>query len=181
MLGTRIVLTPVKALIKTGLAAGLARRGYEVRAVTPTQPEDIERERFDEAARTITRRQEAQSQEDVTRLRSRYDRPICGRVEVWTLMERLGRCIDPTDVRLHGASQHLHVLQVLAAMEADGVTDSDLLLAALLHDVGKLLLLIGEPPENVVCFNDRIGEHEPGIGSIAACCSGITTSSATAG
>jgi hypothetical protein len=144
------MLTPLRVLIRTGLTVGLARRGYEMRSMTPPEPEDIERARFGEAARIITRRHEAQSREDVSRLRSRYDRPIYGRIEVWTLMERLGRCIDPSDVRLYGARQHLHVLQVLAAMEADGVTDSDLLLAALVHDVGKLRLLIGE--------------HEPGIG-----------------
>jgi len=159
-----IMLTPLRTLIKTGLAAGLARRGYEMQPMTPPEPEDLARKRFDEEARLITRRHQAQSRDDVARLRSRYDRPVYGRVEMWTLLERLGRCIDPTDTRLYGASQHLHVLQVLSAMEADGVTDSNLLLAALIHDVGKLLLLIGEQPENVVCFNEPIGPPEPGVG-----------------
>jgi predicted HD phosphohydrolase len=158
------MLTRLWGLFKTGLTAGLTRRSYDMRPAAPTEPEDIARERFDGEAQLITRRHQAQSREDVARLRSRYERPVYGRVEMWTLLERLGGCIDPTDTRLYGASQHLHLLQVLSAMEADGVTDANLLLAALIHDVGKILLLIGERPENVVCFNEPIGEHEPGIG-----------------
>lgn len=80
------------------------------------------------------------------------------RRETWSLLERLAACVDPTNESLFGVSQQLHVLQVLAAMETDGVTDRDLLAAALIHDVGKVLLLAGEAPENVVCLNEPIGE-----------------------
>jgi len=158
------MLTRSRALLKQGLVAALASRGYEMRPIAPPEPEALERGRFCDESREIYARHCAQTRETVTALRRRYQRPIFGRVEIGTLLERLARCIDPTDVRLGGVSQHLHVLQVLAAMEADGVTDRDMLLAALVHDVGKVLLLAGEAPENVVCFNEPIGEHEPGIG-----------------
>ena len=153
-----------RAFLKAGLAAALASRGYEMRPIAPPEPEAVDRSRFEEDARAITVRHRAQTRETVTALRRRYARPVYGRVEIDTLLERLARCVDPTDVRLGGVSQHQHVLQVVEAMESDGVTDPDLLLAALVHDLGKVLLLVGEAPENVVCFNDPIGEFEPGIG-----------------
>jgi predicted HD phosphohydrolase len=158
------MLTRPRSLVKAGIAAVLARRGYEMRPVGPPEPDDVERARFEEQALHITLLHRAQTKDTVARLRHKYETPLYGRVETWSLIERLGRCVDPTDVRLGGVSQHLHVLQVLAAMEADGVTDHVLLLTALVHDIGKVLLVAGERPENVVCFNDPIGEYEPGIG-----------------
>jgi hypothetical protein len=53
---------------------------------------------------------------------------------------------------------------MLDAMTRDGVTDPDLVLAALLHDVGKVLLLTGEDPANVVCAIAPIGEFADGCG-----------------
>ena len=55
---------------------------------------------------------------------------------------------------LLGASQFSHIRQVLAAMERDGVTHPDLHVAALVHDLGKVLLLTNETPENVIGFTD---------------------------
>ena len=52
----------------------------------------------------------------------------------------------------------------MSGMERDGIQDPDLLLTALIHDLGKILLLTEEPPENVVCGNTPIGEYEAGIG-----------------
>ena len=92
----------------------------------------------------------ARLEEQVTALRAKYARPVFGLVNTWDLLEQLGGCVDPADPVLYGASQQLHALQVLTAMEADGVKDPVLLAAALIHDVGKLLLLAGEAPENVV-------------------------------
>ena len=106
---------------------------------------------------------------------------MLGRVETWSLVERLAACVDPTDIALGATSQQGHVLQVLEAMERDGVQDQDLRIAALVHDLGKLLLLTGEAPENVVCFNDPIGAWARVSGSRTASCSGTTTSSATRG
>ena len=74
------------------------------------------------------------------------------------------QCVDQSDPNFCGASQYLHVQQVLAAMEEQGIDDPNLFLIALLHDLGKVFLLAGEVPENVVCTAGRIGDYEPGIG-----------------
>jgi predicted HD phosphohydrolase len=112
----------------------------------------------------IMRRHDAQTVETVAALRQKYAQPVLGRVGIWQLFDMLARCIDPTDQRLFCVSQQVHVLQVLEEMERDGIDDEDLVLAALAHDLGKVLLLTGEVPENVVCMNRPIGTYEPGIG-----------------
>jgi predicted HD phosphohydrolase len=127
-------------------------------------PEAERRARFEERANAICKRHAAQTVASVEELRNRYQKPILGEVSPWTLLEKLAQCIDPTDLGLYCTSQQLHVLQILEAMEADGVQDRDLYLAALIHDVGKVLLLSGEAPENVVCFNEPIGKYRGGVG-----------------
>jgi hypothetical protein len=117
-----------------------------------------------EAAAAIVARHQAQSRDDVLRLRAQYETPVFGDCRVFDLLERLGQCVDPTDCRLYGASQLTHVLLMIEAMEADGVLTSELLLAALVHDLGKLLLLTDEDPANVACMNAPIGHHPDGVG-----------------
>jgi hypothetical protein len=124
----------------------------------------LERASFVTDAERIRERHRAQTRETVAALQRRYDQPVFGRVETWTLIERLAQCVDPTDAALGCASQLTHVLQVLEAMEAADVQDPDLLVAAIVHDLGKLLLLTAEAPENVVCMNAPVGEGEPGAG-----------------
>ena len=153
-----------KRLIK----AAFARRGYEIRAIPPVPRDVHERAAFAKVGDEIQRRHRAQTREHVAALRAKYARPLYGLVNTWELLEQLAECVDPTDVLLYGASQQLHMLQVLAAMEQDRVEDPVLRAAALLHDVGKLLLLAGEAPENVVGFRTPIGAHEPGCGLDAA-------------
>lgn len=155
-------------LPKRLIEAALARRGYEMRPIAPVTRDVREREAFVRRAEDIQRRHRAQTREQVTALRARYARPVIGLVNTWDLLEQLGECVDPADTTLFGASQQLHALQVLAAMEADGVKDPVLLAAALIHDVGKLLLLAGEAPENVVGPIAPIGDHPPGCGLDAA-------------
>ena len=150
------------------LKAALARRGYELRPIPPIPRDSSERAAFARASDEIQRRHRSQTREDVAALRAKYARPLYGLVSTWELLERLAECVDPIDVKLYGASQQLHMLQVLAAMEEDGVEDPMLLAAAMLHDVGKILLLAGEAPENVAGFNAPIGAHEPGCGLDAA-------------
>jgi Myo-inositol oxygenase len=58
----------------------------------------------------------------------------------------------------------VHALQVAEAMEADGVDDPDLLVAALVHDMGKVLLLVGEDPANVGGATAVIGSAGAGLG-----------------
>jgi hypothetical protein len=116
------------------------------------------------AARPIEDRHQQQTVATVEALRARYAEPVFGEVAVFDLIERLAQCVDPTDCRLFGASQLTHVLQMIEAMDRDGVLTPDLLLAALVHDLGKLLLLTDEDPANVVCMNAPIGEFPDGIG-----------------
>jgi predicted HD phosphohydrolase len=115
-------------------------------------------------AERIRIRHAAQTVEDVAALRRKYAAPVFGRVSVWSLIEKLAYCIDPCDGRLFCTSQLVHVLQMIAEMERDGTATDEFVLAALVHDIGKVLLLAGEAPENVVGMNDPIGAYEPGIG-----------------
>ncbi len=115
-------------------------------------------------ADAINQRHRAQTVEGVAALRHKYDAPVFGMISPWALIENLARCIDPTDAALYGASQQLHVLQMLALAETDGVATEAFVLAALVHDLGKLLLLTDEAPENIVCFNEPIGTYPAGIG-----------------
>jgi hypothetical protein len=128
----------------------------------PTAPELLRDYRARAAA--IEARHAAQTVETVAALRRKYAAPLIGRVSPWSLVEKLAQCIDPTDCRLFGASQQLHVLQIIDAMEAEGTATEEWLLVALLHDLGKVMLLAGEAPENVVCMNRPIGASEPGCG-----------------
>lgn len=115
-------------------------------------------------AEVILARHDAQTLADVQALQDRYREPVFGEARVYDLIERLAQCVDPTDCRLFGASQLTHVLQVLEAMEVDGVLTDELALVALVHDLGKLLLLTDEDPANVVCMNRPIGDAADGVG-----------------
>jgi inositol oxygenase len=105
-----------------------------------------------------------QTKEMGTALEKKYEKPVFGRVRVWDLMERLAQCIDPSDSTLYCVSQLVHALQVVDGMERDGIQDKDFLITGLIHDLGKILLLTGEAPENVVCINTPIGHYEKGVG-----------------
>jgi len=89
---------------------------------------------------------------------------VFGRMRVWDLFEKLALCVDPSDRRLFATSQYVHVQQILAAMDRNRVDDPDFVLVAVLHDLGKVLLLTDELPENVVCVPGRITDAEPGSG-----------------
>jgi uncharacterized protein YciI len=120
--------------------------------------------RYRAEAIRIERRHDAQTPEQIKELRERYADPVYGEVSVWSMVEKLAQCIDPSDCRLFGVSQQVHVLQMIEAMDADGVLTDELLLVALIHDLGKVLLLTDEDPANVVAMNRPVGEHEDGIG-----------------
>lgn len=130
----------------------------------PIPPPDVLVRNYVSRAVAIEARHDAQTLEDVAMLRRKYAAPLFGRVSPWSLVERLGQCIDPTDRRLFGASQHLHVLQVIDAMETEGTASDEMLLVALVHDLGKILLLTNEAPENVVCMNRPVGAAAPEAG-----------------
>ena len=130
----------------------------------PAAPRPNHAAAFARNAEAICARHRQQTPDTVAALRRKYDAPLFGKVGVWSLVEKLAQCVDPTDLRLYGVSQQMHVLQILAGMEAEGVASEELIVAALVHDLGKVLLLAGEAPENVVCFNEPIGTFEPGVG-----------------
>ena len=119
---------------------------------------------FEAEAARIVDRHGRQGIAEVEALRARYAEPILGEVMVWELIRCLGEVHDPSDTQLGSTSQLTHTLNVAAAMENDGIADEDLIVAALIHDTGKLLLTVGEAPENVVCMNEPIGEFPPGVG-----------------
>ena len=141
----------------------LRAKGYHLQPL-PNRPEQLEyRQAYREQARLICQRHNEQTQETVAALKQKYEEPIIGKVSVWSLVERLAQCIDPSDTKLLCTNQQIHVLQILEGMERDGISDPDLILLALVHDVGKVLLPY-EAPENVVCYNVPIGEYAAGIG-----------------
>src|SRR3954452_6527573 len=81
----------------------------------------------------IDRDRQRQTPETVAGLQQRFGAPRFPGVWVWDLVERLAQCVDPTDCRMLGASQLVHVGQVMASLEAAGVEDPDLYVAAMLH------------------------------------------------
>jgi hypothetical protein len=138
------------------------------RAAPPIAPLEALVDGHRKRAAAIEARHDAQTPETVAALRRKYAAPVLGRVSPWSLVERLAQCIDPTDCKLFGASQQLHVLQIIDAMEAEGTATDEWLLVALLHDIGKVLLLTDEAPENVVCLNKPVSVCAPG-GGLANC------------
>jgi hypothetical protein len=124
-----------------------------------------EQSEFRARAVPILERHNGQDAGRVAALRRTYAKPVFGKVRVWDMVERLGSCVDPTDERLFCASQQIHVLQILEAMEIDGTATPDMVLVALVHDLGKVLLTTGEDPANVVCMTNAVGDGAGGAGA----------------
>lgn len=140
--------------------------GYQYRKISQAKAStDLKRrQEFHQRALAITEAHRKQTAEQVVSLKTKYEQPVYGKVLVWDLIEKLGQCIDTTDGVLGGCSQYLHIQQALVSMEQAGVVDSNLLLIALIHDLGKVFLLTDEVPENILCPSARLGESEPGCG-----------------
>lgn len=119
---------------------------------------------FRREAHRIRAAQESQTLETVKQLKAKYEGPIFGRVRVWDMFEKLALCIDPTDDVLLLTSQYVHVQQILEKMEHDGVHDRDMILTALLHDLGKVMLITAEVPEHIVCFTKPVGKYPRNVG-----------------
>ena len=120
---------------------------------------------FKERALAIQCRARKQTLDDVARLRKKYQQPILGEVPVEKLLELLAQIVDPTNIWLFCGSQLTHTLQVLESMERAGITDKELLAAALIHDLGKLAVLKGESWENLEGGGKiPLGENVPGSG-----------------
>lgn len=144
----------LKGRVRRGLERGLAAAGLGlVKLDPPDSAAHPAAERQGTLQRQILDRHDRQTIADVEALNERYRTPVFGRLRPMDLLRMLGECLDPTDNRLGCASQLTHSLQMIEAMFGDGVLVDDLLLLALLHDLGKLLLLTGEDPANVVGTN----------------------------
>jgi len=76
---------------------------------------------------------------------------LYGEIDPWDLFLELGKVIDFTDNKLIGTSQYFHALRTFHSMLEDGVRDESLLFLALMHDIGKVLVLFGEEQHNVMC------------------------------
>lgn len=97
-------------------------------------------------------------------LRRKYQQPVFGEIPTWSLFEMMAQVIDTADDRLYCTSQQIHMLQVIEAMAADGMASEEFVLAALVHDLGKVCMLKGEPAENVTYMNKLLTTGEPGAG-----------------
>jgi hypothetical protein len=105
------------------------------------------------AENAIKDRHNRQTFEDISKLNKKYSQPVFGKARTWELILMLGQVVDPTDRGLGNASQLVHILQIIDAMKADSVLNDEFLLMAIIHDLGKLLLLTNEDPANIVCMN----------------------------
>lgn len=142
----------------------LGKFGFNLNRVRKNTKREIEKEEFHKNSKSILEAHNQQTIEKVKYLKEKYREPVIGKVYVWDLMKDLALCIDPTDPALYCVSQLVHTLQVVEAMENDGINDETMIVSALIHDLGKLLLLTDEDPENIVCMNTVVTNHEKSIG-----------------
>jgi len=128
-------------------------------------------------ASAIDGRHKSMSEEEALDCRTRYagslrvfPRPIT----MWEVVEKLALTVDRSDAVLPASSQYVHSLQVFEGMLADGETDDWRLLLGVLHDVGKVLSLLGVPDEHVDGGNfvlscptaaGRLASDPPGLDS----------------
>jgi hypothetical protein len=118
---------------------------------------------FDQNAKKIKKTHWHQTENSVRLLNEKYEKAVFGEVSPWDLVEKLADCVDPSDRELYGISQLIHTFQALESMEKHNVKNEEYIVGAILHDVGKTLLLTGENPANVVCDNGIItGEKKSG-------------------
>lgn len=158
----------LKSSVKRLLFTYLDHRGYEVEPLRPDQREN--KRRFSVAEHAARERWDALSAEDKLRqpdaLEDKYARRLVfGRVRVFELIERLATVINPLEPELGCVSQLTHELQLATAMERDGQSET-LVLCALLHDLGTILLDTDEDPINVEAGGKKtplVGERGSGL------------------
>lgn len=123
---------------------------------------------FRAESRAIREKHAAQTVEIVEDLRARWAKPVFGDVSIWRMIENLGQIVDPTDTIFYCVSQHVHVRQMLAAMERDGVKDEVMILGALLHDLGKAVAIERDVPDEIFGTTMKVGDPKSGAGLDAA-------------
>ena len=161
-----------RELIKTAVVTAVATAGaLEPRVAAADAYADqmaakaaVDQREFLDQAQRLAALHAAQTPEGVAALKQKYERPVFGAVRMWDLIQRLALCVDLADIALGCANQLIHVQQMVEGMERDGIQDQDFYLAAMLHDVGKVILLAGEAQENVIGINAPIGTYDPGVG-----------------
>lgn len=137
---------------------------------TPWSPDRIDEQtrRFYEAytreAAEIRARHAAQTTAQAEALRHKYREPVFGEIPTWSLFEMMARVIDPADDRLYCTSQEIHMLQVIEALAADGMANEEFILAALVHDLGKVSMLKSKSAGNATYMNNMLAAGEPGAG-----------------
>lgn len=164
LLGGAAALASGAAGVALGYRFRTEIRDVKLRAMAWPLQVPAEMDAFRHEAARIGEARARQTADDVTALKARYEAPVFGKVDVWGLIERLALCIDQSDRRLFCGSQFVHAQQVFAAMQTNGVEDADMLLLALIHDLGKVVLLANAAPEDVVGVTRRISGGEPGAG-----------------
>ena len=143
---------------------------------------------------TIYQAHNLQTEYERRMLELRYRAPLLGRVDAWDLLRLLHFTIDHTDRFLMYTSQLIHCLQVFAGVQREvrvregprgrrgggrgrggrgvaGFTKayrSDMLVSALVHDLGKTLTLFGESDTNVDCMNRIVAYHGNGLDALEA-------------
>jgi hypothetical protein len=137
----------------------LRARGYQLQRIERTP-----RAQFLVESRPYFERRDAMTRQTVEELSERYREPAFGVIPVWDVVEMLSHVIDVMDPDLMNVNQEVHTLQILEAMASDGVDDESLFLAAVLHDIGKVLALVGEDPANIFGNTSLIDPGEPGGG-----------------
>ena len=121
----------------------------------------------------------AQDAETSAQLVEKWNRTvIAGKTRVLDLLALLHFTTDRSDAVLGYTSQLVHALQVYAAVsnatdiifdERDAQYRRDMRLAALIHDLGKLLSLFGEADAHVDCTNSALGvDGDGGLDAIRA-------------
>ena len=101
------------------------------------------------------------------RLNAKYEKTfVLGEMRVYDAIALLAEIIDPLDPYLGCLSQLTHQMQLVSAMERDGL-DEQFIFCGLIHDFGKLLIKYGdEDPINVEASGKKVplhGEHGSGL------------------
>jgi inositol oxygenase len=115
--------------------------------------------KFKDRAKEIYNLHRQQNISIVNALQKKWDGVILYRdIDPYDLFLELGKVVDITDNSLLSTSQYFHGLQAYYNMKANNVTDQRALFLGLFHDIGKVLSLFGEKPENVVCSTFAVQE-----------------------
>jgi Myo-inositol oxygenase len=148
----------IEQRMKGATVRAFRRAGFELRRIR--EPVNAA---FVANSLSISARRNAQTKSDVQALNEKYREPVFGRIRMSDLLAKLALCIDEQDADLACVSQLTHALQVTEGMIADGIDDHDLLIAGLVHDLGKVIWVTGEDQANMGGIISPI-EFDEGMG-----------------